>query len=313
MVYLVAQCINAQNSLLYSILTYIHVHFSTDGSFDKLHQDASTSGQLLSESVSNDQPCNVSSELSNGGLNGVPIPSTPTLPLKELQLQSNSSTPKDPLLHSNFGTPVRTSSNSSPQDVVCFNSNTPSVSPLAEFLVYPTPVRKTKAKAATCTKSARVLTSAESRAFLEEKDRKKKEQEEEKARRKREREERQLAKEEAKRRKMEEREAKKLEKLEEEKKKDSSSVANKKRKELPVKTYPKRQKVNAHKCRKMGQDTCCVCLGQYKDDIDESGCVLINHDWIQCPDSDCGVWSHVQCLEESDGGYICSLCQNVFC
>ena len=48
----------------------------------------------------------------------------------------------------------------------------PPNTPIAEFLVYPTPIRKTKLEAAS--RSARVLTSAESRLLLKEKERKKK-------------------------------------------------------------------------------------------------------------------------------------------
>ena len=58
-----------------------------------------------------------------------------------------------------------------------------------------------KLKSKPANKSARILTSVESRAFLEEKLRKKKEEEEEKARKKREREEKQLTKEKEKKQK----------------------------------------------------------------------------------------------------------------
>ncbi len=81
-------------------------------------------------------------------------------------------------------------------------SNTPQTSPVTEFLVYPTPIRKTRLKASN--KCARVLTSTESRRLLREKD-----EEEEKARRKREREEKRVTREEEKKRKLAEREAKK--------------------------------------------------------------------------------------------------------
>ena len=60
------------------------------------------------------------------------------------------------------------------------------------------------------------------------------------------------------------------------------------------------------------EDICCVCFGLYKDDIDESGCVLADREWIQCSSKDCGLWSHVCCLEETDEGYNCAICQNVF-
>ncbi len=86
-------------------------------------------------------------------------------------------------------------------------SNTPQTSPVTEFLVYPTPIRKTRLKASN--KCARVLTSAESCRLLREKEQKEKDEEEEKARRKREREEKRVTREEVKKRKLAEREAKK--------------------------------------------------------------------------------------------------------
>ena len=76
------------------------------------------------------------------------------------------------------------------------NSSTPGSSPLSEFLVLPTAVKKSKPKPAS--KCARVLTSVELLAILEEKKRKKEEEEEEKLRKKKEREEKKLAKEEEK-------------------------------------------------------------------------------------------------------------------
>ena len=71
-------------------------------------------------------------------------------------------------------------------------------SPISEFLVYPTVVNKAKAKQVS--KSARILTSCESFALLEEKKQKKEEEEEEKARKK----EKHLAKESEKRQKQQE-------------------------------------------------------------------------------------------------------------
>ena len=85
----------------------------------------------------------------------------------------------------------------------------PPNTPIAEFLVYPTPIWKTKLEATS--RSARVLTSAESRLLLKEKEWKKKEEEEEKARRKSKREEKRVAREEEKKKKLEEREARKAE------------------------------------------------------------------------------------------------------
>ncbi len=101
------------------------------------------------------------------------------------------------------------SASNTPQSppVVVSASNTPQTSPVTEFLVYPTPIRKTRLKSSN--KCARVLTSAESRRLLREKEQKKKDEEEEKARREREREEKRVTREEEKKRKLAEREAKK--------------------------------------------------------------------------------------------------------
>ena len=163
---------------------------------------------------------------------------------------------------------------------------------------------------------------------MQEKLRKKKEEEEEKARKKREREEKQLTKEKEKR-KVEEREAKKAEreaKKAEQENKGKTKAAMKPsafrglhgKRKLPgefsgvVKTYPKRQRVYKTVHMKTSQDTCCVCLGLYRDDIDEgTGNVLPEHDWIQCSEDDCGAWSHVKCLEDSAEGFVCSIYQNV--
>ena len=60
-------------------------------------------------------------------------------------------------------------------------------------------------------------------------------------------------------------------------------------------------------------NTCCVCFGIHKDDIDEeTGCLIPGHEWIQCNDEECGVWSRSQCLQETSGGFLCSMCQNMF-
>ena len=80
--------------------------------------------------------------------------------------------------------------------------------PLSELLVYPTPTQKVS-KTKSC---ARVLTSAESIAVLEEKARKKREEQEEKERKKKERELKKDAREEEKKRKAQERQDKQAEK-----------------------------------------------------------------------------------------------------
>ena len=115
--------------------------------------------------------------------------------------------------------------------------------------------------------------------------------------------------------------AKKKEQAKQQKKKSvgQGEYSGQKRKlpgQTSEKTYPKRRRVEGDDTstyRETGQDTCCVCFGLYKDDVDdETGLVLAEHDWIQCSEEDCGVWSHVKCLEECHGGYICAVCQCVF-
>ena len=102
------------------------------------------------------------------------------------------------------------SSTTSPLDLSAGSSaGSLNSSPISEFLVYPTVVNKAKPKQVS--KSARILTSCESLALLEEKKQKKEEEEKEKARRKKEREEKRLAKESEKRQKQQERETKKAE------------------------------------------------------------------------------------------------------
>ena len=98
------------------------------------------------------------------------------------------------------------SSTTSPLDSSAGSLNS---SPISEFFVYPTVVNKAKPKQVS--KSARILTSCESLALLEEKKQKKEEEEKEKARKKKEREEKRLAKELEKRQKQQERETKKAE------------------------------------------------------------------------------------------------------
>ncbi len=64
---------------------------------------------------------------------------------------------------------------------------------------------------------------------------------------------------------------------------------------------------NSHR---IGDDVCAVCSGTYFDDIDESG--QVTADWIQCGDSACAVWSHVNCLEIHATGFVCAICITVF-
>ena len=82
----------------------------------------------------------------------------------------------------------------------------------------------------------------------------------------------------------------------------------------PTKVYPKRRELQGGAAyQEISKDMCYVCLGLWKDDMDEeTGCLMPGREWIQCSDEECGVWSHVECLEETAGGFSCSVCQNVF-
>ena len=84
-------------------------------------------------------------------------------------------------------------------------------SPISKFLVYSTPVKKTKVSP-TANKCAGILTSTESLQLLEELEKKNKEESAEKARRKQEREEKKKAREEEKKTKEEARKHKAEEK-----------------------------------------------------------------------------------------------------
>ena len=168
---------------------------------------------------------------------------------------------------------------------------------ISEFLVYPTVV--TKAKPKQVSKSARILTSCESLALMEEKKQKKEEEEKEKARRKKEREEKRLAKESEKRQKQKERETKKAEqarKMEELAKKEEQAQRKGQQKKVneavgeysgqkrkltcgSVKVYPIRKRAKSDSTstsnQQSGQDTCSVCFGVYKDDVDGVYCLVV--------------------------------------
>ena len=189
----------------------------------------------------------------------------------------------------NFSTP--TCSSKLPIESAGSSAGSINSSPISEFLVYPTVVNKAKPKQVS--KSARILTSCESLALLEEKKQKKEEEEKEKARKKKERVEKRLAKESEKRQKQQERETKNVEqirKMEElaqkkeeqaqrkgQQKKGNEAVGEyfgQKRKLTcgSVKVYPIRKRAKSDSTstsnQQSGQDTCSMCFGIYKDDVD---------------------------------------------
>ena len=145
---------------------------------------------------------------------------------------------------------------------------------------------------------ARILTSAESLAFLQEKGRKKKEeieQKEEKVRKRREAE--------SKRGRIKTREKEKQDR--QLLKHKTSVISTRKRKATETSKSGKGKKavcsggetgLHGHD---ISSNECAVCFGVYEDDLDsdtgEPTC-----EWLQCTAEDCGVWAHSDCLDRSD-------------
>ncbi len=77
------------------------------------------------------------------------------------------------------------------------------------------------------------------------------------------------------------------------------------------KTYPKRRRIEINNVQS-NQDVCSVCFGVYKDYINTvTWLVLDGCDWIQFTEEDCAAWSHIKCLQEQHGGYVCAVCHVV--
>ena len=56
----------------------------------------------------------------------------------------------------------------------------------------------------------------------------------------------------------------------------------------------------------ISNNECAVCFGLYQDDLSSTGKLL--NEWVECTNAGCKKWMHVQCLQLSDGLYICGLC-----
>ena len=184
----------------------------------------------------------------------------------------------------------------------------------SDILVIPTPPQPRRVEK---TKCARVLTSAESQAFLEEKEKKKKQQQEEKERKKKEREEKRNAKEQEKQLKAREREAKKAERQRKVQENAKEKLAKQKRSspnDGSSRSLPKQRKdkdEDGLQTNEISVNECAVCFGTYEDDIDDiTGHVTT--EWIQCTNEMCAVWCHADCLDTSDGDYVCTICQAIF-
>ena len=147
-------------------------------------------------------------------------------------------------------------------------------------------------------KGAKVLTSEESLALMQEKARKKKEEEEAKAQRKRQREENKAMREEEKRRKVEERarKAEERKRVAEEKQLQREHRANLKQKGNR-KISLKDGNASGLQTAEVSSNECAVCLGEYEDDVTKDGDLL--YSWVECTNPECKKWMHEQCLHKN--------------
>lgn len=194
----------------------------------------------------------------------------------------------------------------------------------------PLPERTPSRPSSTKSSGARVLTSAECLALLEEKEEKKRRDKEEKEQRKLARELNKKKREEEQKRKADERAKKAAEKEAEKKKKEAEKAAK-----LAAKAAEKAAKQAAQESRQgeastsrkrptprdsvrdstrqkapklsaldhIDPNTCCACFGLYEDDVG-TGC-----EWLQCC---CSRWIHEDCVEdvrdENGEERICPVC-----
>ena len=162
-------------------------------------------------------------------------------------------------------------------------------SSLSKYLTIPSQITPKHQKALPM---ARLLTSAEALAQLEQKERKKKEALEEKERKKAERMEKKRRREDEQKRKREEQQKKAeikaknaaQKKLKVSQKSDSTSS------EACASAPPKKRACKQRETEnEINTDMCCVCCVLYSEDINGSG-----SDWIECA---CGRWLHEDCAE----------------
>ena len=178
-------------------------------------------------------------------------------------------------------------------------------------------------------KCARVLTSAESLAYLQEKERKKKEEQELKELRKKEREKKRLEREQDKVRKQQQKEAKKKQqenKITQANKKDAGvendtskvdslrpaitrKTAKRRRLEETESNNSKKSKEDDLQHNEISQNECAACFGTYEEDPNTGDLIA---EWIQCTNKSCGVWSHCDCLDKTEGEYVCAIYQTTF-
>ena len=60
----------------------------------------------------------------------------------------------------------------------------------------------------------------------------------------------------------------------------------------------------------INNNECAACFGLYEDDVADG---QLTQEWIQCTEKSCKKWMHVSCLDTDGEMYICSVCKNTFC
>ena len=155
---------------------------------------------------------------------------------------------------------------------------------------------------------ARVLTSIENLAILEEKEKKKKALAEEKEQRKRDREEKKKKREEENKKKAEEK-AKKIaeraKKAAEKANQRTQRVTKRKRSAESVPLITKKRKTSTV-TTETNENECCVCFGTYEKDVEEGN----GREWLNCT---CGRWLHDDCVSNvvdlEEDATICPVCR----
>ncbi len=211
------------------------------------------------------------------------------------------------------GSQLRTSKSSSPPS-------------FTKFLIMPS-TTKAPTTSAKRFSGARVLTSADHLAMLEEKEQKKRKDAEEKEMRRKEREDKRRQKQEEVKRKAEER-AKKAEEKKAKRASARSKPATKRKSVGVAKKPPKKSKdtdssnVYHEPRRQSGRvlcptqkevndsNTCCMCFGTYDEDVAED----TGREWLECA---CHKWVHEDCVERivvDPGGdeRLCPFCLDIF-
>ena len=62
--------------------------------------------------------------------------------------------------------------------------------------------------------------------------------------------------------------------------------------------------------KEISSNECAICFGLYQDDLSSTGKLLT--EWAECSNIAYKKWMHIQCLQLSDGLYVCGLCSAQF-